>query len=500
MADDPVIKALNTAKETALHTVDVLDVQLNSLATSIRDHLSHSKWLPDEYRPASRAPPPRQIFAASTQKSGAGLLDVYRSTTSWVSRNKLLASALFAAVTIGTIHHHQSLLQLLPTALQPRFVKRNKRPKRRAARAPSGARTQVVLLSGHPHEPTTGLLALELGKRGFIVYIIVTSASDEAAVLTNLTSAQGDVRPLLVDPTDPSPQLARFADWLNTPQLAAGKTHTLALVGLVIIPALARYPVGPVEALTPDVWSDTVNVNVLQHIVVARSCLRLLALARGRIVVLQSTIVPSLAPPFCALETVVGRATQGWVEAFEREVRPLGVGVALVKVGNVDGVTGSGRGSGDTAGRADILTWPAAIRATYGRAFVSHISSSGSPSTTPPAHAGSSVKPASQKSLFNTVVEALLPPLYTNSPFTPIVRLVYTPRHPFVFRVGSGASIYGFIAGWFPRGLVSWGLGVGRFGSVDVKKLGGPAGLIRATGEDGSSGWENVEPVPSPPQ
>ncbi len=84
--------------------------------------------------------------------------------------------------------------------------------KRRAKRASNGARKEVVVIAGSPNEPITRSLSLDLERRGFIVYVVVSTAEEEQMV-RNETRA--DLHPLNIDilnvslstATPPSPSL-----------------------------------------------------------------------------------------------------------------------------------------------------------------------------------------------------------------------------------------------------------------------------------------------------
>lgn len=325
----------------------------------------------------------------------------------------------------------------------------------------------------------------------------------------------------MLDLASPDAQMERFTNWLLSPQsafegLGKGGRYHLNFVGLVLVPALTSYQAGPVEILDGGIWSDTININLLQPVIVARNFLRLMNLFKSRLVVLQSVIVPSLAPPFCALETVVGRGIEGWMEVLEREVSPFGVGVALVKVGNVEGIMGvaqqqqsssfPGGGASSTGSsrsrtpspnaipinigaRADIFTWPTRLRQFYGRQYISYISHR--PSSAGPARGSTGVKGAPIRELYITIFDALgagIPPGQEKG------------KGRFLYRVGAGSGLYEFIGEWFPRGLVGWMLGVGGWGTVEVPKESrrGFSGLIGHGEVETKKGKEREGGVPVP--
>ena len=103
----------------------------------------------------------------------------------WFARNKILVG--FIVVTTGVVAYRT----YRSTA--------NWRKPRRARRARSGGRMDVVVVAGSPALPLTRSLALDLERKGFIVFVVSTSHDDDVMV-QNL--ARPDIRPLGIDITD----------------------------------------------------------------------------------------------------------------------------------------------------------------------------------------------------------------------------------------------------------------------------------------------------------
>lgn len=72
---------------------------------------------------------------------------------------------------------------------------------RRAKRARNGGRTEVVVIAGSPTLPLTKSLALDMERRGFIVYVVCNAAEDDSMVHA---LSRPDIRPLSIDTTDVS--------------------------------------------------------------------------------------------------------------------------------------------------------------------------------------------------------------------------------------------------------------------------------------------------------
>ena len=73
--------------------------------------------------------------------------------------------------------------------------------KRRAKRASGGGKMEVIVLAGSPYSQLASNLALDLDRRGFIVYMVISSRAEEEAV----KGFQGkDIHALHIDMTSVS--------------------------------------------------------------------------------------------------------------------------------------------------------------------------------------------------------------------------------------------------------------------------------------------------------
>ena len=97
-------------------------------------------------------------------------------------RHKLICTLLVAGT--GTFAYHQY-----------RQVKLGRRV-RRARRAATGARMDVVVIAGSPALPLTRALALDLELKGYVVFV-VCGVLEEESMLRDM--ARPDIRPLSLD-------------------------------------------------------------------------------------------------------------------------------------------------------------------------------------------------------------------------------------------------------------------------------------------------------------
>lgn len=255
--------------------MDASDQHFTWVAGYIKRTLPET-WLPKTARPSPPRPsPPPHHTAAYAQHGVSG----------WVSRNRALTAALVAFFATGGY-----------LLWKQRGVPHKKR---RARRTSNGARREVVVIAGPPSSPITKSLSLDLERRGFIVYILCANMDEEQQVQGE---RRADVRPLHLDVVDTlgmQEAMERFNDVLLRPHVAfAGAApHNLHFRGILLVPDLI-YPSGPVETVSPELWSDALNAKVLNTIAVTQAFLPTVCQFKARVLVLTPGVVASLRPPF----------------------------------------------------------------------------------------------------------------------------------------------------------------------------------------------------------
>ncbi|KAL9609714.1 MAG: hypothetical protein Q9167_005539 [Letrouitia subvulpina] len=205
---------------------DYIDSVSDSISSALRESIDRSSWIPASMRKPS-APPPRAPAVATP----LGYLDCSRD---WISRHRAVTVAVACFFGTGFF-------------LIWRRRKAN-RAKRRARRAKNGQRTEVVVLAGSPHAPVTRSLSLDLERRGFVVYIPVSSLSEERLIQAE---AKADIRPLHLDVTEGSSLL------FLTPSITASLNPPNHAPENVISSALNTY----ISTLRKELAGQTVNVT-----------------------------------------------------------------------------------------------------------------------------------------------------------------------------------------------------------------------------------------------
>lgn len=377
----------------------------------------------------------------------------------------------------------------------------------------------VVVIAGSPALPLTRSLSLDLERKGFVVFIVSNSHEDEMMV-QNL--ARPDIRPLSIDITDvrfPScrpllvgeltPPLQplsagnsidTFARYLQSPHAAIpnGKRHHLSLKAVLLIPSL-NYQTSPIATIPPSSFADLFNTHLLQPILTIQTFLPLLT-ARlhpasdnkerpsPKVLVFTPSIISSINPPFHAPEATVCSALSAFTDVLTAELRPLGIPVTHMQLGTFDfaGFTPAANsrllhphGLLPAPEDAEALPWPDSARHAYGKNFVSQSGSAIS------AGRIRGMRGSSLRELHNAVFDVIDGSITSGS-----------------VRVGLGASVYGFVGRWVPRGLVAWMMGIRKVDELATwqgnasSTFGSPrSALSDGEGEAGSESFVAVPPL-----
>lgn len=284
-----------------------------------------------------------------------------------------------------------------------------------------------------------------------------------------LSECRADVRPLhldIVDTFGTQEAIERFNSMLARPHVAftGAAPHNLNLKGVVLVPDLI-FPTGPVETISPELWSDALNAKILNTIAVTQALLPTICHFKSRVLMLTPSIIASLRPPFHSVETTVVSALEGFQASLRAELGTLGIDVLQFHLGTFDYSHVGSKQQLQTRNIGNPIAWPATTRNLYAtnfenqtraaqsRGFLHNASNSGS----------------SLRELHNTVFDAL------------------TQKRPrAVWRVGRGSVTYDAVGTWLPRGLVGWMMGLRRV-SLDT----GSAPKL----EDSVQSWEKIEAV-----
>jgi hypothetical protein len=359
--------------------------------------------------------------------------------TAFVSRNRTaIAVVLFFTGT---------------TLVLARRSRKEHSRKRRAKKLRGGGKKEIVVLAGSSlHDPLTKSLALDLERRGYVVYVTVSTTEEDSLIQSE---SKADLRPLWIDLTsstpnptiDIHPSLEPIKELLSKPTRpsspAYGSTgaEAMSMAGLVILPGSSGYPSDPLIHLAPNDMIDTINTRILSPILTVQQFLPLLSRysqtsSPASIVFAYPSIPRSLGSPNQLPEVITAASLASLKDSLQREIRAATASITLteLRLGNFD------------------VSQP--VHKEQALAQQNHWHSSHRAATPSPSR--SIIKGSSARDFHNAVFDALAPPM-TYKPFG-LVEVVFSkPSGPIY--VGSGARFYAVVGSAVPSGLVGWMMG-----------------------------------------
>lgn len=269
-----------------------------------------------------------------------------------------------------------------------------------------------------------------------------------------------------LQPLSSQDAIERFHDVLVGPHqaFAGAAPHNLHFAGLVMVPDLI-YPSGPVETISPELWSDALNAKVLNTIATTQAFLPIMYDTKARIILLTPGVVSSLKPAFHAVESTVVTALEGFAASLRQELGTLGISVCLFKLGTFD-FTGTGSKTQLRPSHNRIRTWPPSARSLYAQNYEAQGGVAAQRGIFSDYSTGS--KGSSLRELHNAVFDALT----KNSPKS-------------VWRVGRGSVAYDIVGNWIPSGVVGYMLGIRRMPPRDTTE---------PELEDSVQSWHKLDP------
>ncbi|MCJ1310933.1 hypothetical protein MMC25_004601 [Agyrium rufum] len=379
------------ASNAAGDLADAVDQQTTIIAEYIKEALKERSWDLPSMRAGPLAiyeppPPPPPTLLQKCER--------------WASSNSALVAACVAFVGTGA------------------FVLMRRRryysAKRRARRVAGGTRVEVVMLIGSPYSPLTISVALDLERRGFIVFIPVTTKSEEDSVKGQL---RADIRPIRLDITNSHATESTLWSFTNTLQNSTLK-QGLRFASIIMLPPYpSPYPVSPLTNITPSTWSLAFNTHLLYPFSIAQAFLPLLMRSstdyhRRRpitnpsrfrstlekylpvffptnkafptsIIALTPSLKPALSSPNHAVENITHAAISSWLSTLRSELstsKASSVRVTQIQMGtfNPESITTSNNRTALVASRRSGSS-PSSSPASRGRNLLSQRRSEGSP-------------------------------------------------------------------------------------------------------------------------
>ncbi|RVX72495.1 hypothetical protein B0A52_03685 [Exophiala mesophila] len=439
---------------------DYIEKHTNTIASDIRDAIDSATWIPDSLRPLRQPGSGPGAFFTRPPPPPQGLLE---KTTAWVSRNRT-ALAIVVASTGTWVY------------LVYRKKKAHAR-KRRAKKLPNGAKKEIVVLACSTfHDALTRSLALDLERRGYVVYVTVSSTEEDSLIQQE---AKADLRPLWIDLTstvpnptvDIHPNLEPIRELLtkssrpsspHSGRTAGGSSlGNMTLAGIVVFPGCSGYAEGPLALLPPSDFVDTLNTRLVSPVLTVQQFLPLLAnhstdpKSPSSIVIAYPSIPRSLSSPRQIPQSLVTSSLSALASSLRREIKVANANITVseLKLGNFDmGSVSTARETPfqstarlDPANSALTQTprthWHSSQRAAIQRRTLGQ---------------RSFIRGSSARDFHNAVFDSLAPP----QTFKAFGRFEWQSKtRSDVTFVGSGARLYDIIGSTLPGGLVSWMMG-----------------------------------------
>ena len=273
--------------------------------------------------------------------------------------------------------------------------------------------------------------------------------------------------------------MKRFRHLLSTPQQAVpgAASNKLQLTGVILAPELL-YPSGPIETISMESWSDTINVQLLNTIAAAKEFLNPVCRFKSRFLMLTPNNIPSIQPPFHALQNTVIGALNGFFTTLQNELDTINIRICHFKLGMFDYGALSGhhlqqqRYTALGRNEASTLSWPASSRLLYAQNYLSQLQIAGLFPNNRQRHSGQVGAPL--RELHLAVFDAL------------------TQERPArKWHVGHGSLIYEMVGRLFPRGVVVWMLGMKKVSHLPEKIETSPTEEKDSALD--ASHWEEVE-------
>ncbi|EEQ32932.1 hypothetical protein McanMca71_003661 [Microsporum canis] len=446
-----------------------IDSHVERAALSIRETLSQQSWIPASIRP----PPPNPKFFSDAFLPPRS---TFEKCQDWIAAHRVLAVSALAFVGTGSV---------LLYGQRKFHVKR-----RRARRAGTGARKEIVVISGSPHEPMARSIACDLERRGYIVFITTTSTEEQQIIESE---GRDDIRSLWFDlshtpatPSDIHPSLYVIQSMITNAQAPSPgmPPHTCQLSAVILVPSL-NYPTGPVAAIPASSWADTINTHLLYPILTTQFLLPLLTLKSNTpsIVFISPAIQSALSAPFASPEVATTHAISGFATSLRQELNLLvssngnssgAIDVIEVKIGNLDLGRQYRSGQRHNNKGTEVLAWQPQQRALYGSPYLSSIDYR--------LGASGNIAPNSSpvRELHYAIFDAIAPSKKN--------WFGWREKKPRTVYVGRGSIAYSIISQIIPGGIVGWILGL---------QPGHPTASAGSTFDEGNAsssetGWERV--------
>jgi NAD(P)-dependent dehydrogenase (short-subunit alcohol dehydrogenase family) len=450
---------------------DYVDKHANAIANDIRDAIDKSSWIPDSFKPPHSGGGAAQLFARAPPPPRG----IWQKTVAFMSRRRTTIAVVvaFTGMTVYLVHRRR---------------KAHTR-KRRAKKQSNGAKKEIVVLACSTlHDALTRSLALDLERRGYVVYVTVSSTDEDSLVQQE---AKPDLRPLWIDLTSTVPNpavdvhpnlepirelLSRSSPGSSSPSTSirgkpSGNTlSNMTLAGLIVFPGCSGYSEGPLALLPPSDIIDTINTRLVSPLLTVQQFLPLMAnhstdaKSPSSIIIAYPSIPNSLSPPRQIPECIVTTSLSAIASSLRREISAAQANITIteLKLGNFDmGSLSPSPWARTTPTQSTLYQGSSSALITTDRSQHWHSSQRAAHTRRTLGSHAPFIRSSSAREFHNAIFDALSPPQIFR-PFG-IQALEFSSRrkHNVVF-VGTGARVYDVVGKYFPSGFVGLLMGWNR--------------------------------------
>ncbi len=200
----------------------------------------------------------------------------------------------------------------------------------------SGDRRHIVVIAPPSESFWSRHLALDLVRRGFLVFVACATDVQEASVRSE---SKPNIRPIRLDPKAPAKShqgVSMLSNYLEVPiERNREARQDAVLAGLVIIPEIVQ-PVGPLETIDYDTLSGAFTSNLIDPLAYVQILLPLIRMKRSRIILISPNIPPQIGPPFRVPSVAANAALSSAFLSLSRELAPLNIPAIHLRLGYFD--------------------------------------------------------------------------------------------------------------------------------------------------------------------
>ncbi|WLF79169.1 hypothetical protein PVL30_002920 [Lodderomyces elongisporus] len=319
MVAEPVQATVQTLNKLYNYTTDLVNEQ--------HEKLQHSSKIYDQFVSGSHQSSQSPSVPSSGNSTAFSLNTIFSRLLNKIYRNKVRSFAILG-IGIG-IGGYVGYTYFLKPQSYPEIRKR------RVPKLANGARRDAVLLIGSPTEPLTRAIALDMERRGFIVFLTMLDSTDSKYVLSHPFNEEIQMVDFFTKSVEDS--LVEFKQTLKTPIVPfhGAKPHVLQLKSVIFTPSL-YFSVEPVENLGINTWQKLQDRMMMFFKMFSCGLIQLIRMQKARLILVNLNNLNSLNLPYHAPESIFQNELKSLFTILTREMKSHEIYVTQVRLGNIN--------------------------------------------------------------------------------------------------------------------------------------------------------------------